>query len=127
MATASVAFKSREDDRKQQELEEARKAGLAPAEVDENGKEINPYIPKYISSAPWYLNSKRPSLEHQRIKKVEPFNLTNSSMAEVQKLFLLTTTGPLHVKNKKIENLQLDYDGKQDNWNACNPEGYIPF
>ena len=55
-----MAFKSREDHRKQQELEEARKAGLAPAEVDENGKEINPYIPKYISSAPWYLNSKRP-------------------------------------------------------------------
>ncbi|KAI3785485.1 hypothetical protein L1987_44604 [Smallanthus sonchifolius] len=48
-----VAFKSR----KQMELEEERKAGLAPTEVDEDGKEINPRIPHYISSAPWYLNA----------------------------------------------------------------------
>lgn len=56
----AVAFKSREDHRKQMELEEARKAGLAPAEVDEDGKEINPHIPQYMSSAPWYLNAERP-------------------------------------------------------------------
>lgn len=55
-----MAFKSREDHRKQFELEEARKAGLAPAEVDEDGKEINPHIPQYMSSAPWYLNSNKP-------------------------------------------------------------------
>ena len=56
----AVAFKSREDHRKQIELEEARKAGLAPAEVDEDGKEINPHIPQYMSSAPWYLNAEKP-------------------------------------------------------------------
>jgi pre-mRNA-processing factor SLU7 len=56
----SAAFKSREDHRKQLELEEARKAGLAPAELDEDGKEINPHIPQYMSSAPWYLNAERP-------------------------------------------------------------------
>lgn len=56
----AVSFKSREDHRKQLELEEARKAGLAPAEVDEDGKEINPHIPQYMSSAPWYLNAERP-------------------------------------------------------------------
>lgn len=56
----AVAFKSREDHRKQLELEEARKAGLAPAELDEDGKEINPHIPQYMSTAPWYLNSERP-------------------------------------------------------------------
>ncbi|KAL5998677.1 hypothetical protein ACLOJK_009621 [Asimina triloba] len=68
----AVAFKSREDHRKQLELEEARKAGLAPAEVDEDGKEINPHIPQYMSSAPWYLNAERPSLKHQRKWKSDP-------------------------------------------------------
>ena len=56
----AVTFKSREDHRKQLELEEARKAGLAPAEVDEDGNEINPHIPQYMSSAPWYLNAEKP-------------------------------------------------------------------
>ena len=56
----AASFKSREDHRKQIELEEARKAGLAPAEVDEDGKEINPHIPQYMSSAPWYLNADKP-------------------------------------------------------------------
>lgn len=57
---SAATFKSREDHRKQLELEEARKAGLAPAEVDEDGKEINPHIPQYMSSAPWYLNAEKP-------------------------------------------------------------------
>jgi hypothetical protein len=60
LATLAVTFKSREDHRKQLELEEARKAGLAPAEVDEDGNEINPHIPQYMSSAPWYLNADKP-------------------------------------------------------------------
>ena len=37
-------------------MEEARKDGLALAELDEYGKEINPHIPQYMSLAPWYVN-----------------------------------------------------------------------
>ena len=66
MASANTLFKNHEDYRRQKELEEARKAGIAPAEVDEEGKEINPHIPQYMSSAPWYLNDSRPSLKHQK-------------------------------------------------------------
>ncbi|CAM8973822.1 unnamed protein product [Rhodiola kirilowii] len=35
--------------------------------------EINPHIPQYISSAPWYLNDDdKKSLKHQRKRKLEP-------------------------------------------------------
>ncbi|EFN52055.1 hypothetical protein CHLNCDRAFT_139273 [Chlorella variabilis] len=57
---------SAEERRRQRELEEARKAGLAPAELDEEGKEINPHIPAFMADAPWYLNAGAPSLKHQR-------------------------------------------------------------
>ncbi|GMN69040.1 hypothetical protein TIFTF001_038092 [Ficus carica] len=74
-----VAFKSREDLRKQRELEEARKAGLVPAEIDEGGKEINPHIPQYMYIKPLFdiSGSERHSLKHRRKRKSGPDN-TNS-------------------------------------------------
>jgi hypothetical protein len=53
-------LRRRDEYRKAAELEEARKAGLAPAAVDEDGKEINPHIPQYMAAAPWYLNNNGP-------------------------------------------------------------------
>jgi hypothetical protein len=37
---------SREEFKRQKELDAARKAGTAPAELDEQGKAINPHIPR---------------------------------------------------------------------------------
>eukprot|EP00889_Picochlorum_renovo_P005803 jgi/Picre1/32833/NNA_008163.t1 len=52
--------------KRQKELEEARKAGLAEPELDEDGKPINPHIPQFMASAPWYLNEDKPTLKHQK-------------------------------------------------------------
>ncbi|KAK2385921.1 pre-mRNA-splicing factor SLU7-A [Trifolium repens] len=148
------SFKSREDHRKQIELEEARKAGLAPAELDEDGKEINPHIPHYMSSAPWYLNAhQRPSLKHQRKWKSDPnyskswydrgakvFQASNyrkgacencGAMTHVAKTCTERSrkvgakyTNKNIAADEKIETFELDYDGKRDRWNGYDPSTY---
>ncbi|KAB2602286.1 pre-mRNA-splicing factor SLU7-A-like [Pyrus ussuriensis x Pyrus communis] len=153
MATASGSFKSREDHRKQMELEEARKAGLAPAELDEDGKEINPHIPQYMSSAPWYLKHERPSLKHQRKWKSDP-NYTTSWYDRGAKIFQADKyrkgacencgasthdskscmdrprkvgakwTNTHIAPDEKIETFELDYDGKRDRWNGYDATSY---
>lgn len=41
-----------EEKEKIRELERKRKIGEAPLEIDEDGREVNPHIPKFISEAP---------------------------------------------------------------------------
>jgi pre-mRNA-processing factor SLU7 len=79
---STIGKLSREEFRRQKDLDAARKAGTAPAALDEEGRPINPHIPRaqlplvhaigtkfcleYISQAPWYLDTGAPSLNHQR-------------------------------------------------------------
>lgn len=66
MASTTTGRKTGEEFRRQKELDKARQSGVAPAALDEDGKEINPHIPNYMTSAPWYLNKDQPTLQHQK-------------------------------------------------------------
>lgn len=45
--------------------------GKIPALTDEDGKDINPHIPSYISKTPWFYNTTAPTLRHQKNPKKE--------------------------------------------------------
>lgn len=66
-------MKSREEFKREKDLDEARKAGIAPAAVDLDGKNINPHIPQYMTKGLWYLNQEGVSttLMHQKNWRLE--------------------------------------------------------
>lgn len=47
------------------------RGGRNQPEIGPDGKEINPYIPRYISNAPWYVPKSDDYLEHQRSQQPE--------------------------------------------------------
>jgi pre-mRNA-processing factor SLU7 len=91
--------RSRDDFKKQKELEEQRKLGNEPAAVDESGKDINPHIPQYISEAPWYLDPDGPTLRHQRQQEGKYDNVVYSGIDEWYKKGVNTTS--INTKYKK--------------------------
>jgi pre-mRNA-processing factor SLU7 len=66
-STTAPTRMTRDEYKNKKALEEARKAGTVAPEVDEEGRDINPHIPEYISKVPWYIDKDRgPTLSHQR-------------------------------------------------------------
>ncbi|KAL5528684.1 SLU7 [Sanghuangporus sanghuang] len=92
--SSAVGKVSREEFRRQKDLDAARKAGTAPAELDAEGKPINPHIPQYISQAPWYLDTGKPSLSHQR-KNEAP------KASDIDKWYERGKKGPAATKYRK--------------------------
>jgi len=66
-------IKSRLDHKREKDLDEARKAGIAPAATDSDGKDINPHIPQYMTKGLWYLNQEgvTTTLLHQKNWKTD--------------------------------------------------------
>ena len=69
--SSSVGKLSREEYRRQKDLDAARKAGTAAPELDEDGRIINPHVPEFMSKKPFYLDDGKKSLSHQK-KPVKP-------------------------------------------------------
>lgn len=144
---------TREERRKEKELNEARKAGTLEAEKDEEGNDINPHMPQYIVKAPWYLNQTQPSLKHQRKQATEKARLDAQRNKKVyltkdKKVgsefckncgrightdkFCLERTRKKKVKYHREDdeeeyicvNKDLGYDGNRDRWVNYNPEQF---
>ncbi|KAI8055232.1 Pre-mRNA splicing Prp18-interacting factor-domain-containing protein [Syncephalis plumigaleata] len=155
MASASGSKLSREEYRRLKDLDAARKAGNAPAEVDEEGNEINPHIPQYISKAPWYLDVGHPTLKHQRPAE-EKASIDNSWYNRGQAKGKAATkyrkgacencgaithksrdcverprtkgakwTGKNIKADEVIQEVSLDFEGKRDRWNGYNADDQL--
>ncbi|ETW37893.1 hypothetical protein PFTANZ_01411 [Plasmodium falciparum Tanzania (2000708)] len=137
---------TREEKKKELELNEARKAGKVEALKDEEGNDINPHMPQYIIKAPWYLNQTKPGLKHQRYKGSDKIKIEEERN---KKLFLNNNKGQDFCKNcgsvahkekdclertrkKKVNFMKNDnedficvtqdlgYDGNRDRWVGYN-------
>jgi len=153
MATSQKTWKSREEFKAAKALEEARKAGTALPEVDEEGVDINPHIPQYISKLPWYYEAEGPTLRHQKKeeKKKTPLDVwyprgkfavtatkyrkgscTNCGAMTHSAKFCTERPRKIGAKysgkdicpDEVIADLELDYEAKRDRWNGYSPDDY---
>ena len=147
-------WKSREEIKKEKELDEARKAGTALPLTDEEGNDISPHIPQYIAVAPWYFKNETPTLTHQRIQQKKEYDklwYNRGAKGEVAKKFrpgccencgakghekkdcmdrprsvgAKFTNKNIKADDLEMPKLNLGYDGSRDRWNGYDPNDHI--
>lgn len=148
-------WKSREELKKEKELDEARKAGTVAPLTDEHGNDISPHIPQYIAAAPWYFKKDdTPTLVHQRLLQKKEFdkqwyqrgvrgptatkyrpgccaNCGAKGHAEKDCLERPRAKGAKFtnkdIKPDDIETPKLDlgYEGSRDRWNGYDPNEHV--
>jgi pre-mRNA-processing factor SLU7 len=145
-----MSVHARDQFKQQKALDEARKAGTAEPEKDEEGRDINPHIPQYIAKAPWYLSKGVPSLQHQRREDregtAEQWYAKGAKLGEAATKYrkgACENCGAITHKTKDcverrrrkgakitgknieadevIMDISLNYDGKRDRWNGYDP------
>lgn len=156
MASSAVAdsFKTREDDKKARQLQEARASGSAAPEVDAaTGKMINPHNPMFITSAPWYLGQDKPSLKHHQAWNSKAMGTkdwyirgtkgdvktkfikgacencgatthTKKDCVERPRAVSARQNGKNLMPDEYVQDLELNYEGKRDRWNGFQADDY---
>ncbi|CAO3654143.1 unnamed protein product [Mucor fragilis] len=129
---------TKEEYRQAKDLDAARKAGTAPAEVDDEGREINPHTPQFMLKAPWYVDNGKVSLKHQRA----PEKRKGPKFTEEDNFWYARgkRAGPAATKYQRprkkgakwtgenikadeiIQEVDLDWDEKRDRWNGYDPK-----
>ena len=72
----------------QRDIAAARMRGDLPPEVDANDstKLVNPHVPSFMSTAPWYVSKgEGPTLAHQRLQKE---GIVDQSMTALEGLYV---------------------------------------
>ncbi|VVT54067.1 uncharacterized protein SAPINGB_P003890 [Magnusiomyces paraingens] len=128
--------------------------GKQQPEVGPDGKEINPYIPRYIANAPWYLEKSDDYLEHQRSHKDDDFkgewydrgkkpissDATKFRKGACKNCGSMTHKAtdclerprkigakyrPVDISNdEKIKEIKTTWDSKRDRWNGYDANEY---
>ncbi|KAH9992611.1 pre-mRNA-splicing factor SLU7 [Russula vinacea] len=132
MASSSAVGKlSREEFRRQKDLDAARKAGTAPAALDEEGKPINPHIPQYISQAPckldqWYDRGVQSGVAAKKYRRGACENCGAMTHKRQDCLERPRKKGAKYT-NRNIapdeisQHIEVGYDAKRDRWNGYDP------
>uniref|UniRef100_A0A915PUB2 Pre-mRNA-splicing factor SLU7 n=1 Tax=Setaria digitata TaxID=48799 RepID=A0A915PUB2_9BILA len=117
--------KSKDEYRKQKDLEEEQKLGIAPATVDVvTGRDINPHIPEFIAKHPWYVPADGPTLQGACENCGAMTHQKKECLERPRKIGAMWTNQDIAADEYIQPKLTLGWDAKRDRWNGYDPQTY---